>query len=171
MCKFFVEKVVKKPLRFGITSDSTIFDFKGDDMSESVSVSEAARIKKVTRQAIYLAIKEKKLRAYRDGDSWRILLGDLYEYDKQRYSRENSVFNGELIFDESKGYVSFKKASEITKIPKQKLYYAARTGKLKFMKKNKSWVVKIDDLLVYQSYYSSKYFTKKRLCYREKVDI
>jgi excisionase family DNA binding protein len=129
-------------------------------MSRCVSVSEAARIKKVTRQAIYLAIRVKRLRAYRHGDTWKIFLVDLDEYDKQRYSRATSTVNGELIFDESKGYISMEKASEMVGVQKQKLYYAARTGKLKAIRKRNSWVIKVEDLLLYQDEYLTKNFTQ-----------
>jgi excisionase family DNA binding protein len=132
-------------------------------MSGYVSVSEAARIKNVTRQAIYLAIRLKRLRAYKHGDAWKIFLVDLDEYDKQRYSRAISTFNGELIFDETKGYISMEKASEMIGVPKQKLYYAARTGKLKAVRKRQSWVIKVEDLLAYQDEYLTKDFTRKVL--------
>ena len=110
-------------------------------MDTYVSVSEAARIKKVTRQAVYLAIRMKRLKAYKHGENFRIFLTDLDAYDKQRYSRATSVFKGERIFDDEKGSVSMDKASQMLAIPKQKLYYAARTGKLRAHRKGACWVV------------------------------
>lgn len=131
-------------------------------MESYVTVSEAARIKKVTRQAIYLAIREKKLKAYRHGDTWKVFLLDLVEYDRQRYSRVKSVFEGELKFDASKGLISIERASQMAGVPRQKLYYAIRTGLLKATRKGSAYVVQVDDLLEYQDAHLKKDFTKKK---------
>ena len=45
-----------------------------------VSITEAARVNGVTRQAIYVAIKQKKLKAYKDATRWTIDLEDLDNY-------------------------------------------------------------------------------------------
>lgn len=116
-------------------------------MKGYVSVSEAAKIKNVTRQAIYLAIRLKRLRAYRHEDKWRVFLVDLNEYDERRYSR--IYHSTEPIFDDHK--ISVEKASQMIKVPKQKIYYAIRTGLLKATRKNSSWVVLVSDLFHYQS--------------------
>ena len=49
-----------------------------------VSITEAARINNVTRQAIYVAIKQRKLRASKDATRWTIDLGDLEEYRRKK---------------------------------------------------------------------------------------
>lgn len=130
-------------------------------MDNYVSVSEAAKIKKVTRQAIYLAIRLKKLRAYKHGETFRVFRVDLDDYDNQRYSRITSTYKGELIFDDNKGLISIDKAAKMLSIPKQKLYYAARTGKLKAERKRSSWVVAVEDLFKYQDEFLKKDFTAK----------
>jgi excisionase family DNA binding protein len=131
-------------------------------MDSYVTVSEAAKIKKVTRQAIYLAIREKKLRAYKHGDTFKVFLMDLVEYDRQRYSRVNSVIDGEKVFDEEKGCVSVEKAAQMISVPRQKLYYAVRKGMLKSTRKGNSYVINIQDLFQYQDKYLNKNFTKKK---------
>ena len=70
---------------------------------KTVSITEAARINNVTRQAIYVAIKQKKLKASKEATRWTINLEDLEEYRRNKYSRTKSMFNGELLFDERKG--------------------------------------------------------------------
>ena len=115
-----------------------------------VSVSEAARIKNVTRQALYLAIRLNRLKAYWDGDRLRIFKVDLEKYYNELFSRQRSLLNGEKIFDEEKGFISVEKASEMIGLPKQKLYYACRTGALKAVRKKASWVINVQDLMVYQ---------------------
>ena len=93
-----------------------------------VSITEAARINNVTRQAIYVAIKQKKLKATKDATRWTIHLDDLEEYRRNKYSRTKSMFNGELLFDNRKGYFSVNQAAKLLNVPAQKIYYATRVG-------------------------------------------
>ena len=69
-----------------------------------VSITEAARINNVTRQAIYVAIKQNKLKATKDGTRWFIDLTDLEQYRNSKYCRSKSIFEGEKVFDNDKGY-------------------------------------------------------------------
>ena len=121
-----------------------------------VSITEAARINGVTRQAIYVAIKQKKLRATKDSTRWTISIDDLEEYRRQKYSRSKSVFEGELLFDNNKGYFSINQIAKMLGVPAQKIYYATRIGVLKAVRKGSAWVVHIDDVKEYQSKYLSK---------------
>ena len=89
-----------------------------------VSLSEAAKINNVTRQDIYVAIKQKKLRAYKNPTRWVIDIEDLDQYRKLKYSRTKSMHNGELIFDHDKGFYSIQQASKMLNVPYQKIYYA-----------------------------------------------
>ena len=131
-------------------------------MKSCVSVSEAAKIKKVTRQAIYLAIRLKRLKAYKHDEKWQVFMTDLKEYDAKRFSRiHHSKFNGKLIFDETKGYLSIDGAAKKLGIHKQKLYYAARKGVLKATRKNSAWVIQVKDLFDYQSKHLKKTVTKR----------
>lgn len=121
-----------------------------------VSITEAARINNVTRQAIYVAIKQKKLRAYKDSTRWTIDLEDLEQYRKQKYSRSKSIFNGELLFDNSKGYFSVNQVAKMLGVPAQKIYYATRIGLLKATRKGAAWVIHVDDLKQYQEKYINR---------------
>src|SRR4051794_36381609 len=78
-----------------------------------VSITEAARINNVTRQAIYVAIKQRKLKAHKDSTRWTIDLKDLEEYRKNKYSRTKSIFDGELLFDNAKGYHSVNQVAQL----------------------------------------------------------
>lgn len=133
---------------------------KGDDyFSKVVSITEAARINRVTRQAIYVAIKQKKLRARKHMARWVIHLDDLEEYRNQKYSRTKSVFNGELLFDNNKGYYSINQTARLLNIPAQKVYYATRVGHLKAQRKGAAWIVHIDDIRQYRD----SYLTRRRI--------
>ena len=121
-----------------------------------VSITEAARINNVTRQAIYVAIKQKKLKATKDSTRWMIHLEDLEEYRANKYSRTKSMFGGELLFDNRKGFYSVGQAAKYLNVPSQKIYYATRVGLLKASRKGAAWVIHIDDLKSYQENYLNR---------------
>lgn len=121
-----------------------------------VSITEAARINNVTRQAIYVAIKQRKLKAHKDSTRWTIDLSDLEEYRKHKYSRTKSMFDGELLFDNTKGYYSVNQVAELLGVPAQKIYYATRVGLLKAIRKGAAWVIHSNDVKGYQENYLTK---------------
>ena len=127
-----------------------------DSGAKVVSITEAARINNVTRQAIYVAIKQKKLKATKDSTRWTIHLDDLEEYRRNKYSRTKSMFNGELLFDTRKGYFSVNQAAKMLNVPAQKIYYATRVGLLKAHRKGAAWVIHIDDIKGYQENYLNR---------------
>jgi excisionase family DNA binding protein len=118
-----------------------------------VSITEAARIHNVTRQAIYVAIKSNKLRARKDTRRWMIDLADLREYKRLKYSRTRSMFEGELLFDNGKGYYSVNQVAKLLNVPAQKIYYAARSGYLKAVRKGAAWVIHENDVKSYKEQY------------------
>lgn len=124
--------------------------------NKMVSITEAARLNKVTRQAIYVAIKLNKLKAKKETTRWTIHLDDLSEYRNQKYSRTKSVFDGELLFDNKKGFYSINQVASMLEVPPQKIYYATRSGLLKAHRKGAAWVVHTDDVRDYRSNYLSK---------------
>lgn len=123
---------------------------------KQVSITEAARINNVTRQAIYVAIKQNKLKATKDATRWTIHIDDLNEYRRNKYSRTKSTFNGELLFDSSKGYFSVNQVAKILNIPAQKVYYATRIGLMKAHRKGAAWVIHTDDVKSYQETYLNR---------------
>lgn len=121
-----------------------------------VSITEAAKINNVTRQAIYVAIKQKKLKAYKDATRWTIDLEDLENYRRSKYSRTKSMFNGELLFDNHKGFYSINQVAKMLNVPAQKIYYATRVGLMKAQRKGAAWVIHMDDIKAYQQNYLGK---------------
>ncbi|MBI3211070.1 MAG: helix-turn-helix domain-containing protein [Simkania negevensis] len=120
-----------------------------------VSITEAAKINNVTRQAIYVAIKQNKLRARKEATRWTIHLDDLEEYRRQKYSRAKSTYKGELLFDNQKGFFSVNQVAQILGVPAQKVYYATRIGMLKASRKGAAWVIHTDDVKEYKAKYLS----------------
>jgi len=114
-----------------------------------VSITEAAKLNKVTRQAIYVAIKLNKLKASKETTRWTIHLDDLEAYRKQKYSRSKSTFDGELLFDNSKGYYSVNQVAKMLSVPAQKIYYATRVGMLKAHRRGAAWVIYVNDMKAY----------------------
>lgn len=125
-----------------------------------VSITEAAKLNNVTRQAIYVAIKLNKLKAKKETTRWTIHLDDLEDYKKQKYSRTKSVFQGELLFDNNKGFFSVNQAAKMLSVPAQKVYYATRIGLLKAQRKGAAWVIHESDLEQYKQDYLSKKTSK-----------
>lgn len=121
-----------------------------------VSITEAAKINGVSRQAIYIAIKLNKLRATKETTRWQIHLDDLAEYRRQKYSRAKSVFDGELLFDNDRGYYSVNQVARMLKVPAQKIYYATRVGHLKASRKGAAWVIHDEEVKEYRKNYLSK---------------
>lgn len=123
-----------------------------------VSITEAAKMNKVTRQAIYIAIKLNKLKATKVSTRWKINLKDLEDYRQNKYSRAKSMYNGELLFNSDKGYFSVNQVAQMLKVPAQKIYYATRAGYLKAQRRGAAWVIHVEDLEVYKK----DHFNKKR---------
>ncbi len=129
---------------------------------KAVTISEAAEINDVTRQAIYVAIKLNKLKAKKESTRWTIQLDDLEAYRKQKYSRSKSTFNGELLFDHNKGFYSINQVASMLKVPNQKIYYATRAGHLQAHRKGAAWVVHVDDVKQYQEKYLKQKKSKQK---------
>lgn len=121
-----------------------------------VSITEAAKLNNVTRQAIYVAIKLNKLKATKKTTRWTISLEDLEDYRLQKYSRSKSLFDGELLFDNQKGYFSINQVAKMLNVPAQKIYYATRIGLLKAYRKGAAWVIHTEDLKSYQEEHLQK---------------
>jgi len=121
-----------------------------------VSITDAARINGVTRQAIYVAIKQKKLKASKDATRWTINLRDLEEYRENKYSRTKSMRDGELLFDNRKGNYSINQTAKMLGVPAQKIYYATRVGLLKSSRKGAAWIISVEDIKAYQENYLNR---------------
>lgn len=130
---------------------------------ELMTITQAAKVKNVTRQAIYLAIKQGRLKAYRNGKLQKVSLQGLLAYESHKCSRLFSEFNGQKIYDDSKGLMSISTASTLTGIGISRLYYAASVGHLKAEKKGCAWVVFLEDVIEFNKNFKPKPASKKLL--------
>jgi excisionase family DNA binding protein len=67
------------------------------------------------------------------------------------------MYNGELLFDGSKGFHSVNQVARMLNVPAQKIYYATRIGQLKAHRKGAAWVIHENDL----KEYAEKHVPKK----------
>jgi excisionase family DNA binding protein len=63
------------------------------------------------------------------------------------------MFDGELVFDNHKGYFSVNQVAKMLGVPPQKIYYATRIGLLKAVRKGAAWVIHNEDVKNYQENY------------------
>jgi len=155
-------KEVEMPENMEETMENQAFitEERADSLPSSedkyVSITEAARINNVTRQAIYIAIKLGKLRAKKESTRWTINLRDLEDYRTQKYSRSKSTHDGELIFDNEKGYFSVNQVAKMLQVPAQKIYYATRIGYMTAQRRGAAWVIHSDDIQNYRNNHLTK---------------
>lgn len=128
-----------------------------------VTITEAAELHDVTRQAIYVAIKLKKLKATKKTSRWMIDVEDLESYRRERYSRSKSTYNGELLFDNKKGFYSINQVAQILKVPAQKIYYATRVGQMKAQRRGVAWVIHASDVDSYKQKLEDKPSDRKEM--------
>ena len=114
-----------------------------------LTVSQAAKKNGVTRQAIFFAIKMKRLNAKKDNGTWLIAEKDLEEYIKTRYSRSKSRKQGELIFDKSKGFFSISEAAKFLNKNTNQIYYLVRMGILKSHRQGAAIVIQDNEIYKY----------------------
>ena len=136
--------------------DEIVAEVESPAQGKYVTITEASKLNGVTRQAIYVAIKQKKLKACKDTTRWTIDVADLENYRKQKYSRTKSMFDGELVFDNTKGFYSVNQVAKMLGVPAQKIYYATRVGLLKAIRKGAAWVIHANDVAHYRETYLEK---------------
>ena len=68
------------------------------------------------------------------------------------------MYDGELLFDNKKGFHSVNQVASILSVPAQKIYYATRIGQLKAKRKGAAWVISQDDV----SAYAEQFLRKKK---------
>lgn len=113
-------------------------EFKG------YSVSEVAKKEYLTRQAVYLAIHKKNLKASKFNGHWIINKSDVSEWKKNKHSRQRRIIDGKPLFSDE--YLDVKRSAEIKKCPTQSIYYAIYNKKLNAQLIANQYVIHIDDL-------------------------
>jgi excisionase family DNA binding protein len=118
-----------------------------------LSMREATQYTKVTRAALYAAMKKGRLKAKKVGFHYKISIQELDRYRMHKYNRDERTVNGERIFDVEKGTFSVHQASKILseelKKPysTQRLYHLIRTGQLKAGRYGVTFIIQREDLI------------------------
>ncbi len=118
---------------------------------ELLTLEEAAKYARVTRQAIYKALRNRGLKAKKVGRKWMLSKEHIDEYRSNKYNRDMRVVNGQLIFDMEKGEFSVTQVCKVFSatlgrpFPMQRLYYLLRTGQLRSFKKGSAWIINKED--------------------------
>ena len=111
-----------------------------------ISMKQAAKLSKCTVGAIFLAIKNKRLKATREGLRWWIQKEDLVSYRKNKYSRMRSIYQGKPLFDKEKGEYSITEAAKELGITVAMAYHYVRCKRFPFTRKGVSYVIQIEDV-------------------------
>jgi excisionase family DNA binding protein len=121
--------------------------------NELLSITEAAKYARIGRQAIWIAIKNKKLKAIKKGRLWRIKPEDIDAYRKNKYNREARTINGEPVYNIEEGLYSVQHVarifSHVLKRPfltvRNFIYSKLHSGNLPSFKKGASWIITKED--------------------------
>lgn len=117
----------------------------------SLTIAQAAEIHGTTRQALFVAIRNNKLKATKaDGFHWSVTIEDLKAYSEGRYSRKNLKHNGELVYPPDQGLISVAEASKILNILPHKIYYAIYKNRIKYTRNGCAYVIHVDDVKDYE---------------------
>jgi len=128
-------------------------------MPETLTIHSAAKKLNLTRQAVHAAIISEKLKANYESGHWEIHPEDLDKYIQSKYDRKYSKHNGDKVFDMKKGTISIARAARLLEYSYNALYYLVVSGQIPSKRKNKAYVVKIDDI----NAVSDKFFDGKRI--------
>lgn len=127
-----------------------------------LTVSQAAKKNGVTRQAIFFAIKMKRLNAKKENDTWLIADTDLKQYSESKYCRSKSRKEGELVFDKSKGFYSIAEAAKLLGKNTNHIYYLVRMGTLKSHRQGSAIVIQDIELHQYAELVNKK--SEQKMC-------
>lgn len=126
-------------------------------LPEILTITEAAEASGVTRQAIYVAIKKNRIKGKLIKGMWTFTREELLNYQKLKYSREISIWEGAPLFNIEQGEYSVKEAALCCGTTVQNIYYYLRIGRLKAKKRGAAWIIHSDDLRqIYEKAQDSK---------------
>jgi excisionase family DNA binding protein len=115
-----------------------------ENSNHYLTISQAAHLVGVTRQAIYISVKSGRLKSFRMGYKWLVTAQDLEKYREELYSRVHSRrSDGALLFDPEKDEYSIKQVAEMADCSVQRVYYLIRTNQLKSTRVGSAYIVQI----------------------------
>jgi hypothetical protein len=124
------------------------------DLTELLTISEAAAHSRVSRQAIYVALRDKRLKGFIHKRKWFIKREDLDYYRSQKYIGDNRKNNGEPIFNLEKGIYSVHQLSKFMSLglgrpfPMQRVYFLLKRGRIKSHRVGAAWIILKEDAIL-----------------------
>lgn len=109
------------------------------------TTSEAAEYLGVGVQAVYLAKRLNKLKAFSKDARWYYHQKDLDEYKAFKYCKDKTEVNGTLVFDKSKGLYTPEQLSKKFGIDRNRIYHRLRTKQIKHTRSGSMYVININD--------------------------
>lgn len=126
---------------------------------ENLSTGEASKILNITKSAIHAAIKNKRLPATFKTTRWVIHKDDLIEYEKTKYNRSKSLFQGRPLYCPEQGEYSVNQTAELLDTSPQRIYYLIRHGEIKSDRRGSAWIITKAEI---DKIYQTEKFRKKR---------
>lgn len=120
---------------------------------KGLTLKEAACKCFVSTQALYNAIRNKKLKASYFKHKWYVQEVDLEHYRMNKHNREYSLFNGEPLYSAEKKEISVRQCAKLFGITDNMVYYLIYRRKIPSFKKGGAHILMYDDCI--------NYFTKK----------
>ena len=120
---------------------------QNENLTPLLTISEAAKEAKVSRQAIYVAIKLGRLTAHQYKRHWFINKADLDFYRENKYIGDHRKRDGKRIFDLDKGVYSVHQVSKFLSMElgrpytMNRVYYLLNRGDIKAMRNGAAWVI------------------------------
>jgi len=124
----------------------------------ALTMSQLAKSYNVTRQAIYLKIKQGRLKAEKRYGRWFIEEKDYLNFIKTKYTR---IHDEDFLYSEQQGFFSVKKTSQILDCPEQCLYYRIRSGFIKSFRHKSSLFMHISDIMKFKDYLLAKNYHQR----------
>ena len=124
-------------------------DHEIEEKNELISVKKAGQLYNVSHLSLWAAIRCGRLKKIViDG---RVFLnrGLIDQYLESKYDREYSLRDGKLLYNREAGRYSPKMCEELFNVPKNHLYHAIYSGKLKATKSGHSYVIDHKDIVAY----------------------
>jgi hypothetical protein len=109
---------------------------------KTLTITQASNIYDITRQAIAIAIKSKRLNAVKVKKHWYFTQEDWDKYHNSRYDRKHSVRNGRHIYDIETGVLSPSMIAKEYNVKIQQIYYIIRKNILPYERVGFAYVIK-----------------------------
>ena len=116
-----------------------------------LTITEAAEYSRVSRQAVYVALKDKRLLGFQRKNKWFVRRADLDYYRSQKYIGDNRKNAGKKIFNLEEGRYSVHQVAKFMAAglgrpyTMNRVYFLLMKGRLKALRVGAAWVIMKED--------------------------